>query len=63
MTSFPVRIYDEVYSPKGNRIKNLFNHKKSTHNNEKDRSIFSNRMMTAGISRKVFNVKKKNKAK
>lgn len=60
MTNYPVRIYNEIYSSEGRLIKNLFakkSNKKILRNGENcgNGNIFSNRMMTAGISRKVFN--------
>jgi hypothetical protein len=55
MTKIPVRIYNDVYSPKGDLIKTLFQSK----TNDKGNGIFSKKMVTAGISRKVFSGKKR----
>jgi hypothetical protein len=53
--TYPVRIYNNVYSSKGDLIKTLFQRK----TNGKETGIFSKKMVTAGISRKVFSSKKK----
>lgn len=53
--TYPVRIYNNIYSPKGDLIKTLFQRK--TNGNEN--GVFSKKMVTAGISRKVFGGKKR----